>query len=320
MSKGMVYPDGHEESREEVIKRLAAQKVSAEPKMVTPLPEKRDFSYWIDRFQTRQEQALETREFSTNHVEIDFPQTVCLNLIGDVHTGGAYVDYGRLKQEVEAIYNAPNSYVLLIGDLVDGFFWGGESQMQEIEQVPEQVQFTNSLLEYLAERKKLLIGWGGDHDGWAKKMGMSMYTEFADKFHAHYMQGLGFLTAKVDGVKYQISAAHRLPGHSMYNKNHPQVRAERNGGAWGSDVIVSGHTHQKGYSNAGIAEFGGTTRQVHYISVGPYKYTDDYAQKLGFAQQGREELFGSAIILHSDRKKVEYYSDILEANERIASL
>jgi hypothetical protein len=176
------------------------------------------------------------------------------------------------------------------------------------------------MIEYLAKRQKILVGWGGDHDNWAKKMGNNAYAHFAEEAKAHYMYGLGYVTLNVGNTTYRIAGAHRLPGHSMYNKVHPAMRAEKFGGARGANIIVHGHTHQKGYSAQPVREFGGETRMVHFISVGPYKSDDGYAQKLGLGGLSGDQLFGSAVVLHDDQFRIEYDNDILQANQRIIDL
>lgn len=283
------------------------------PELVTPLPKERDFHYWSARFRERQDQYKETRN-DTDHIVIKFPDKSILNFIGDVHTGSPDSNYDRLEQEVETIVNTPNSYAVIVGDLVDGFFFN-PAQFNEIEQTPEQYDYTYSLLKYLSSKKKLIAAWGGDHDQWAFKMGLDPYGQFAEKFGAYYMHGVGYITAQVGDNEYKLTGAHRMPGFSMYNNVHPQMRADRFGGAAGSDIIFSGHNHRKGHSEQAYKEFPGEARMVHYISLGPYKSTDDYAQKLGFAKLSPQEMYGCSVVLDRNTRQITYYNDILLANE-----
>jgi hypothetical protein len=93
----------------------------------------------------------------------------------------------------------------------------------------------------------------------------------------------------------------------------------RFGGAWGSDIIVSGHNHKKGHSENAIVGFGGEAIKVHKIALGPYKCQDDYSKKNGWSKQVPEELYGSAVILSPDTKKIRYYDDILDANKELGN-
>ncbi len=96
----------------------------------------------------------------------------------------------------------------------------------------------------------------------------------------------------------------------MYSNTHPQVRAGKE--IQGADIYVSAHTHRKGHSEQPVKKFGGIAKMVHYISVGAYKATDDYAKKKGFAQQAIKEMYGSAVVLNQEG--ITYFNDILKAN------
>ena len=283
------------------------------PTLITPLPSAGDFTYWADRFEKRQDEYKEHSPRSDNNISIKFHDDAIINFIGDIHTGNPDSDYKRLRQEIEVICNTPQSYVVLVGDIVDGYFFN-PAQFEQIEQTPEQWKYIDSMLRYLAQHKKLLAAWGGDHDQWATKMGCDPYGQFSDKFGAYYMKGVGYIHAECGDNEYKITAAHRMPGFSMYNNVHPQMRNERFGGGAGSDIIVSGHTHKKGHSEQAFQEFGGAAHKVHYISLGPYKPEDDYSRKLGFAKQSPEQMYGCAIRISKDTKHVIYYDDILDAN------
>lgn len=315
---GLHMPDGSFRSQKQIRREAAIN--GDVPLFVTPLPIEKDFDYWSSRFRVRAEQFQEAAEVKQQTVEITLPGSdACINFIGDLHVGSPYTDYDRIAQEIETIVNTPQSYVMLMGDLVDGFFFN-PAQFDQMEQSPEQFQYSKALIEHLAAHDRLLIGWGGDHDNWAKRAGLSAYTHFAQEAKAHYIYGVGFVTLNIGDEQYRLTGAHRLPGHSMYNKNHPGMRAEKFGGARGSDIVVHGHTHQKGYALQPVSEFGGKSRNVHYISIGPYKATDEYARKLGFSQQSEAEMFGSSILISGKKKKIQYYDSILEANQEIARI
>lgn len=312
--QGLYYQDGSFRSDRQIKRKLA---LSGElPILETPLPKTRDWRYWSQRFKIRQEQYKEAcQEIEKHHVEISFSGNTLINFMGDQHAGGAETRHDRIEQEVETIVNTPNSFLIAVGDSVDGFFFN-PAQSLELEQVPEQWEYVNSMFRYLAENKKLLIGFGGDHDGWPKKMGIDPYCDFSENLSAYYMQGVGHLTAKVDDSEFKITMAHRLPGFSMYNNVHPQMRASKE--IQGADIYVSGHTHIKGHSEQAIKEFGGLARITHFISLGPYKSSDDYSRKLGYAAQAEEEMFGCSVLL-GDNGSITYFHDILEGNRVLTS-
>ena len=286
------------------------------PRFETPLPKERDFNYWSTRFQGRQ-QEYEAAVEQRNNIAVRLPsKPVTINFVGDLHVGSPRTDYQRIDREIGAICRKRQSYVMLMGDLVDGYFWGKQAQMQQSEQAPEQFAYQRSLIEKLAAKRKIIVGWGGDHDLWTANGGLDPYATFARDAKAHYMHGMGYVRLGVGRQEYKIAGAHRLPGHSMYNKVHPGMRANIQS-ARGADVIVHGHTHQKGYARQGVTQFGGESQDTHFVSIGPYKQFDEYANKGGLAPIAHDvsQMYGSAIRLQPGRHHIQYFHDILEANK-----
>jgi hypothetical protein len=304
--RGIFLPDGTFESDKQI-----RRKAVDSPEMGTEKKFPRDFGYWSDRFIRRQQEYGETSDVETDHVTIRFKKDTIINFIGDTHPGSPYTHYDRLEKEIKAIDETPNSYVVLCGDLVDGF-WFNPAQMEQMEQPPEQFAYMQALINHLAQNRKLLIAFGGDHCGWAKKMGLDPYS-IMNNMGAYYMQGVGHLTALVDDQEYKITGAHRLPGFSIRDNTWASKRASQE--VQGADIYFNAHTHTKGHSEQSVNEFGGSSRKVHHISLGPYKPTDEFARKLGFAQQDANSMYGCAIELKSDSKDVIYYDDILKANK-----
>lgn len=296
----------------EIKRKLAMQ--GELPTVDTEIPIQRDWRYWDSRFRDRQSQYKETLQApDRNHIHVTFKQRTCLNFIGDLHVGSPHTDYDRITQEAETIVNTPDSFVVAMGDWVDGFFFN-PAEMHQMEQPFEQRQYMISLLQHFAEHDRLLLSLSGDHDMWASKMGIDPYEQFAGRFGAHFMNGVGYMTAQVGEAEYKLSMAHRHNGFSIYNHAHPAMRLMREE-AQGADILVTAHTHRKGYARQAVKEFGGDSRKVDFIVVGPYKATDDYSQKKGFSDQTPNEMFGSAIILEAGEKRVTYYDDILHANQ-----
>jgi len=285
------------------------------PVFETPLPgqEKTYDKYWAERFRKRQEQYKETATLiEKQHIEISFKEDTIINFIGDIHAGSPEVHYDRLEQELAAIVNTPNSYVILLGDLVDGFLFNPPQSLQ-MEQPQEQWAFIDSLMKYLAGNKRLLIGFGGDHDlSWSLKSGIDPYRKFSQDLGAYFMHGVGHLTARVGDIPYKLTGAHKLPGHSIRDNTWAPKRASAE--IQGADVYFSAHTHKKGHSFQAIKGFGGVARKVHFLSLGPYKSMDEYSRKHGWAEQSIEEMFGCSIVLRKDKEKIDYFDCILEAN------
>lgn len=237
---GLYYPDGSYRDRREIIRASFLATTHYPPQFETPLPQQQDFDYWSTRMQRRQSEALSTEE-ERQHVRIGLEHRSLVSFIGDIHAGNAHTDYARVEAEVKAICQTPNSYAVLMGDLIDNFFWSPPIHEAD-SPVPDQIEYAWSIINRLAEKKRLLAGWTGNHDDtWGKKGGNTMYKRFSRDTGAYLMSGLGFCDIQIGEQEYKIAGAHQLLGFSMWNPNHPQQRAGRTGGAWGADLIVSAH-------------------------------------------------------------------------------
>jgi hypothetical protein len=308
--RGLFYPDGSFQSDRQIKQKLYLQGDLPPPLFETPLPIKRNYSYWAARFRERQQQFIEVAQVK-DHIVVRLPSRSLIGLIGDTHIGSPTVDYSKLEQDVELIVNTPGAYLLLFGDIVDGFFFN-PAQMEQMEQPPEQFQYMKSLVNYLGEHGKLLAGWGGDHDLWAEKMGLSAYEDFTETSGGHYMHGVGHVTFKLGEFEYKLSGAHRHKGFSIYNLTHSSMRLYRDN-AEGADVIVTAHNHRKAHTEQAIREFGGTGKVVHFISLGTYKPDDRYIRKRGLGKANKEEMYGCALVLNDNEKKISYYHEIGDA-------
>lgn len=271
-------------------------------------PQTPNFESWSQRFQRSQE------AFPQNSHVLDFTflGPAVINFMSDLHAGHPTTHYDRIDKEVNSIVKNPEGFVFLVGDLIDNMHWN-PGQFEEMEQTPEQVGYIHAMINYLADNGKLLGSWDGDHDGWLAKSGMDIRT-LLFIMGIHSMQGPTYVNAHLEQADYRIMGAHQLPGHSMYNNTHPQMRAERFGGGRGADVIVSGHNHQKGHAEDYSREWPGEPHLVHYLALGSYKPEDSWLNKKGFPPQRAKQMYGSAVRLDNRKKHILYYEDILEAN------
>ena len=272
-------------------------------------PQTTNFEDWSARFKKSQEPFKQ----DSHVLDFTFMGPVILNYMSDLHVGHPTTHYDRLDKEVNAIVKNPDAFVFLVGDLIDNMHWN-PGQFEEMEQTPEQVGYIHAMINHLADNKKLLASWDGDHDGWLAKSGMDIPT-LLHIMGIHSLRGPTYVNAELDNAEYRIMGAHQLPGHSMYNHTHPQMRAERFAGGRGADIIVSGHNHQKGHAEDYTREWPGQPHLVHYLALGSYKPEDSWLNKKGFPPQRPSEMYGSATRLDNKTKGIIYFDDILEANK-----
>ena len=254
----------------------------------------------------KRQKSLET--VSPNSIEITLPRTSTIAWIGDQHMGHINTDHQQILAEVEAIKNAPDTYVIFLGDSVDGIFWGGESGGEQVAGLTEQHRIRRAMFREL--KGKVIAGFGGEHGSkWASKTGPDPMDDFTELTDAPYIQGTGEITLNVGDQTYNIIAAHRLRGSSIYNNNHPQFRADRE--IAGADIIASGHTHRKAVTQQPSRRFG-KAQMVTHISVGTYKSQDLYSQRIGYPEQKKEQMGGVVTRVHADEKKVDIDTSVID--------
>lgn len=314
MAQGLFYPNGEFKSDQQ-IKREAL--VHNFPIFHTPLPEKKDFHYWSEVAKIRQRQGLETEEFK-NSVEISLPHRSLLNLMADLHIGGLYTDYARIEAEIQKIVETQNSYLILVGDVVDNFFFN-PAQQEDVVNVTNQWQYANALMEYVASQGKLLCAWCGNHDLWASKTGENPYADFSARTGAYLMHGVGYVKLNVGEQTYKLCGNHMFKGNSVYSNAHPQRRA-LNESARGSDVVFSGHWHQKAIVQQAFTEFGGDNYLATMVALGTYKASDEYVRTYGFENRTPQSMYGASLLFDDQTKTVLPFYDILQANDIFAQM
>lgn len=236
-------------------------------------------------------------------LEIETNEPIIIGCIGDVHAGGKELDYELLRRDVRFIAAHKNAYAILGGDLIDGFFFN-PAQDQQIASWNEQRLFSKAIIDEL--QGKILFMIEGDHDMWMTKMGPGIYEEFRDTYGIDIVRGSTRVNLHLPGVDYKIVAAHQLPGHSMYNDVHPEMR-ESKFGTQGADVYLGFHTHKKAFHKQMVDTFEECKEQL-FVSSGPYKYSDDYAKKKGYSKQRDARRGAVFMALHPFIKQMDAYN------------
>lgn len=302
MSKeGLIYPDGSFKDREEIDRQLQLEQrgfITTQPEFVQP-PH-------LEHFIQRQAEVKRP----TPDLKYYFPNEPIINFISDTHLGGD-CDYQRVQDELNAIMGKKDSFVVLNGDIIDAFCFQ-PAQMEQIEQVPEQIQLAKEVIGKLTDANRLLAVIPGNHSDWARKAGVNIYDLIVDQSKVPVVYGVNYFTFNVQGTDYKTTVAHQLPGNSMYTNSHPQAR-EMRFGAQGADIIVAGHTHRRGVQQTTVKEHGGEAREVLLVSLGTYKFGDGYGDKKGFHRQSSREMGGYAVRLKKEKGNYEF-GDILKMN------
>lgn len=262
----------------------------------------RSFEEWQALVSQRQEARQEMLSIpSIQSIDINSEVPVTLALIGDVHAGADNTDYELFGYTLEIVKEVPSVKAVLLGDLVDAFFWNQAAQGDMMNHV-EQVRYMQAALDTIKD--EVLCAYKGNHERWSERTTVSpLYYKWVEEFGTPYFEGKGTLELNYPKQTYSILGAHRLPGHSMYNDNHPQMREARFG-EQGRDVYVSGHTHHKSYHSQ-FVNVGGDRIQQHYINVGTFKEHDNYGADKGYDPFTDDQLGAVFVTLYPDKRDVE---------------
>jgi len=247
--------------------------------------------------------------------EINFngEQPVTLALIGDVHAGADNCDYELFGATVELVKNNPNVKAVLMGDLIDAFFWNQALQGDMLNH-NEQMMYMQSALE--AMDGEIVGAFEGNHERWAEKSTISpLYYKWLEKYGTPYFEGKGVLAINFPKMRYSLEGSHRFPGHSMYNDNHPQMR-ESKFGQQGMDIYVSGHTHKKSYHSQ-FVNVAGERLQQHYITVGTFKGHDGYGANMGYDPFKDNQLGAVFITLDPEARDVDVDLSLEQVYKRL---
>lgn len=268
---------------------------------------------WTEEFSRRRDLR---NEFEALPDEIDRTietnQPIIIATIGDVHAGGKEVDYELLREHVGFVASHPNAYAILGGDLIDGYFFN-PAQDQQVGSWNEQRMFNRSVLEEL--KGKILYFLEGDHDMWSAKMGPTIYNEIQELTGVPILRGSSRCNLHLPDVTYQIVSAHQLPGHSMYNDVHPEMREARFG-TQGADIYLGFHTHRKSFHKQVVDMYDEAKEQL-FISSGAYKYSDEYAKKKGYAQQRAAKRGAVFMVLYPFVKRMDAFGTHIEAGSEL---
>jgi len=239
----------------------------------------RNFEQWQTDVIARQQSRVELGGIpELQEISFNGEQEITLALIGDAHAGADTCDYELFGRTVELVKNHPNVKAVLMGDLIDAFFWNQALQGDMLNH-REQVMYMQSVLD--AMEGEIVGAFKGNHERWAEKTSVSpLYFKWLEKYGTPYFEGKGVLGINFPDMRYTMEGSHRFPGHSMYNDNHPQMR-ESKFGQQGLDIYVSAHTHKKSYHSQFI-NVQGERIQQHFITVGAFKGHDNYGADKGY--------------------------------------
>ena len=267
------------------------KRVRLNPKEETPEPipyeltdPSLNWGEWIKHLIERQNLVEKADPIYTHgRSRIDTDKPIIYQTVGDIHMGSRYVGYPEFRDAVQRMLDTPRVYWGMHGEDVEGFntsFRDASAVLNQLVQPKIQRALDRRLLEMLHEKGRLLYGCAGTPGhGVVKAIGQDLIQDEYQALHVWYFVGKAIWTLEVGEQEYVFMVGHRLPGTSIYNPNHAQIRALLYDCPV-ADFIVSGHTHAYGYQEymhhelayrAGVMPINKT----HLVNVGTAKTGPD---------------------------------------------
>lgn len=202
---------------------------------------------------------------------------------GDPHVDDNGCNWKALKVHVKLCKDTDGLYGANIGDTTNN--WAGRLVKLYANQ-DASVSTARKLAKWfmLESGVHWLVWLIGNHDAWGDgaevlaQMGKSLGTQ---KVVCHDWEAR-FRLAFPSGWEPRIYAAHDFKGHSQWNPLHAPMKEGQMG--QDADLYVCGHKHNWGCYTF---ENPGRMSDQTFIRVRGYKFLDEYARRIGKAEQQR---------------------------------
>lgn len=247
------FEDGTTRSLDSIVHKIRRLK-KERPRHTAPPPDgvriieqlSEEVTNWFELFDNLQE-LLEDADPIITSFERTFEDSVAIQFASDVHLGSRYAAHGEFRKALENLLRTERLYWGIHGDDIEGFLKNFRSSRAVFDQLvppPLQRRLLALIIKHLAERGKVLYGCAGEHGGsWYEDIiGENLVKDIYGEGGIPFFDGKGVYVLHVGEQTYQIAVAHKFPGSSMYNPNHPQRRAQFQDFPQ-ADMIVQGHSH-----------------------------------------------------------------------------
>jgi hypothetical protein len=228
---------------------------------------------------------------------------------GDPHVDDNGCNWPVLQRHVQLCRETDGLYGANIGDTTNN--WAGRLVKLYANQ-DTSVKTARRLAKWLMldSGVRWIIWLLGNHDTWGDgaeilaQMGKSFGTQ---KVVMHDWEAR-FCLSFPNGWEPRVFAAHDFAGNSIWNPLHGPMREGQKGAE--ADLYICGHKH-----NYAVFEFENASRGVvqHFARTRGYKFFDDYARRLGIAEQSG----GCSIltIFNPERQSIKVFSDVEDGVE-----
>lgn len=218
------------------------------------------------------------------HIPTDKP--IALMNVGDWHLGSRFVAYKTFRALLDVTLATERVYWANYGDESDNFpmDWLPPA-IQQVITPRSQRLLVNAITQQLIDKGKMLWSFWSNHHGFTeRRIGEDLLAPvFQDNipfFHGKGVVKLKIGANEATAEEYVIYGSHEFKGSSMYNINHPQMRAL----LWevpSADFVIMGDKHKYGYtevSHHDNAFYAGLHKNhiAHLLQIGTAKTGPDH--------------------------------------------
>ncbi len=291
------------------------------PERLNPFPDKKiadtSFRRAVDEIKTSQEYSKKSeiaQEHATWMPYGEYPELpIAITFMTDIHFGGKGVDYDLLEEHFKTIFDTPNMFVLMGGDIIDAFSPTKHASGMMGDAIPpdEQLEAMMDVMGELDRKGKLGAFQTGNHDNFSDLAGYR-FERFLHELQCPVFSGAGNIDTIVNGgQKYRIYWSHSHWGNSKLNISNAAKRALQFSSPH-ADIALLGHVHQSSAENFDI----GGEQKVAVVG-GTYKRKDSWAGKWGMTTPGMP---GYTLLLWPDQKRMDVIRDPQTARQVMRGL
>jgi len=245
---------------------------------------------------------VENKEYYAK-IDIETDHDIGVVWWSDIHMGSYKADLELLKWEADEIKRNPYMKVALGGDFADSFCFN-PAQFEDTANLKEQYLYMKRAMEYIGY-EKILFAVVGNHEKWARRMGLDMYGDM--RRYIPVFDGVGTVDLNINGVQYIGAVEHKPRGSSYLDPNFGGKRLLREND--GYDFVLTAHLHEGGTQTINRKE-ANKEREVVLLAGKTFKETDDFHDTIGIKKKAKEGLGSNGIIFDCNKKQMQGVSNM----------
>mgnify|MGYP003311162269 CR=1 FL=1 len=239
------------------------------------IEEKEDMSEYVDHLTNRFEKYRNRKKKTKwHHIKIKSDEPIAIVWMGDPHIDDNGCDWTTLRRDIDIINSHENIKGASLGDMSNN--WVGRlARLYGDQDTSESTAW--KLVEWFIKETDFLLLIGGNHDLWS---GAGDPINYMKSPHTIYDPWESRISLDFpNGKQCKIYTAHDMPGHSMWNPLHAQMKKANFQGD--AHLYIAGHRH-----TWALAQHELYDGKIHWLArARGYKFFDKYARDKGLDEQ-----------------------------------